>query len=137
MFDKGGQSCTHVSFLAIRPVLDLVIVAAPKLKSSLSLGPFHHATHSLHNYHRGMDEKPKLSCVQCKRRKIKCDKFHPCSACRTAGLSCEIVQRERLPRGRTAKVQKKSSQLETRVARIEKLLHLVAPPAFIVDSPQN
>ena len=69
-----------------------------------------------------MDPPPRLSCQQCKQRKIRCDKGAPCSACKNAGLNCHTVQRARLPRGKSAKARSQSKMLETRLARIESLL---------------
>lgn len=67
---------------------------------------------------------PRLSCGQCRQRKKKCDKGSPCSACKTAGVRCDVIQRLRLPRGKTAGgATHKSAKLEHRVARIEELLH--------------
>ena len=63
-----------------------------------------------------------LSCEQCRRRKTKCDKRAPCTACKSVGLNCNAVQRARLPRGRSGIVKNKSTMLETRVARIEGLV---------------
>lgn len=69
-----------------------------------------------------MESKPRLSCEQCRKRKIKCDKQAPCSSCRAAGIICEVVQRDRLPRGKSGKARNKDGLLESRVARIESLL---------------
>ncbi|KAF2438160.1 hypothetical protein P171DRAFT_424256 [Karstenula rhodostoma CBS 690.94] len=69
-----------------------------------------------------MDPKPRLACQQCKKRKIRCDKGTPCSACRRGGLSCHAIQRARLPRGRTARARGANTNIETRIARIEDLL---------------
>ncbi|TVY36471.1 C6 finger domain transcription factor [Lachnellula subtilissima] len=68
-------------------------------------------------------ERPKvrLSCLQCQRRKKKCDKDSPCQACVYAGIPCTAVSRARLPRGRHAP-QKESGDLRRRVARLEELL---------------
>ncbi|KAH7308808.1 hypothetical protein BKA65DRAFT_559678 [Rhexocercosporidium sp. MPI-PUGE-AT-0058] len=62
----------------------------------------------------------RLSCEQCKRRKTKCDKQVPCTACKNAGIKCNTVQRARKPRGRTA--QHKGGEIDTRVARLEDLV---------------
>ncbi|KUJ14546.1 uncharacterized protein LY89DRAFT_736577 [Mollisia scopiformis] len=70
-----------------------------------------------------MEQVPRLSCERCKRRKIRCDKRNPCSACETSHTTCDFVQRARLPRGRSGKVRK--SILEERVARLESLLSQV------------
>lgn len=69
-----------------------------------------------------MDPKPRLSCEQCRRRKTKCDKQAPCSSCKSAGLVCEVVQRDRLPRGKSGKTRNKGGLLDKRVSRIEQLL---------------
>jgi hypothetical protein len=74
------------------------------------------------NYSANMNPAPRLTCQQCKSRKIRCDKKAPCSACESAQLSCNVVQRRRLPRGRTGKATRKATLLEDRVSRIEKLL---------------
>lgn len=65
---------------------------------------------------------PRLACEQCKKRKIRCNKGSPCSACKHADLQCHTVQRARLPRGKSGKSRAHNTQLEDRVARIESLL---------------
>jgi hypothetical protein len=66
---------------------------------------------------------PRLACEQCKRRKIRCNKGSPCSACTNANLHCHTVQRARLPRGKSGRARSKQNKvLEDRVARIEDLL---------------
>lgn len=67
-----------------------------------------------------METAPRLACEQCKRRKIRCNKGSPCSACKNAGINCHTVQRARLPRGKSGKGQ--NTKLEDRVGRIERLL---------------
>ncbi|PBP22145.1 hypothetical protein BUE80_DR006933 [Diplocarpon rosae] len=61
----------------------------------------------------------RLSCEQCKRRKTKCDKQDPCTACKSSGIQCITVQRARRPRGRTAQ---KGGDINNRVARLEDLV---------------
>jgi hypothetical protein len=65
---------------------------------------------------------PRLACEQCKRRKIRCNKGSPCSACKNADLHCHTVQRARLARGKSGKARRQNKVLEDRVARIESLL---------------
>lgn len=65
---------------------------------------------------------PQLNCKQCHNRKLRCDKQNPCSACRRAGIQCDLVQRARLPRGRSGKT-KGTAALESRVVRLEALIH--------------
>jgi hypothetical protein len=69
-----------------------------------------------------MDPVPLLACEQCKRRKLRCDKRSPCTACTTACLDCRTVQRARLPRGKTANARKNRQSIEGRLERIEALL---------------
>lgn len=64
----------------------------------------------------------KLSCEQCQQRKTRCDKEHPCGTCQRVGLKCTLVQRRRLPRGRTGIGIGKDGDLKDRVARLESLL---------------
>ena len=71
-----------------------------------------------------------LTCAQCQRRKVRCDKKSPCGPCQLADLSCVTVQRPRRPRGRRACGDDKSAELQARVARLEALLRdLQAPSA--------
>ncbi|KAJ6036787.1 hypothetical protein N7540_001066 [Penicillium herquei] len=39
-------------------------------------------------------EKPQLSCISCRRRKVRCDRLQPCSNCSIRGLgpSCVYTQ---------------------------------------------
>ena len=72
----------------------------------------------------------KLSCEQCQSRKTKCDKEHPCGACQRAKLDCNVIQRRRLPRGRTAAGKGKDTDLRDQVARLENiLLSMASSPA--------
>lgn len=64
----------------------------------------------------------RLSCAQCQRRKTKCNKQVPCSACLSIGARCEVVQRERLPRGKSGRIARKNVTLAERVSNLEKLL---------------
>ena len=66
-----------------------------------------------------------LSCQNCTRRKTKCDKKLPsCSTCVKTGVTCTIVQRQRLPRGRSARLAKSSSEqvLRDRVDQLESIV---------------
>ncbi|GAM86195.1 hypothetical protein ANO11243_042070 [Dothideomycetidae sp. 11243] len=64
----------------------------------------------------------KLSCEECRRRKTKCDKGSPCSACRHAGLSCTAIQRMRLARGRHVKPKGPTNTLQSRLSQLEELV---------------
>ncbi|KAF2150173.1 hypothetical protein K461DRAFT_270689 [Myriangium duriaei CBS 260.36] len=64
----------------------------------------------------------KLSCEECRRRKTKCDKESPCTACKYAGLACTAIQRARLPRGRHARPRDRNTVLHSRVTQLEGLV---------------
>jgi hypothetical protein len=55
-------------------------------------------------------------------RKAKCNKEVPCSACVRAGIRCDIVERARLPRGRSGRTKERNATLERRVSQLEALL---------------
>lgn len=116
----------------MRPVVVLLPGTAPCAKSacittSKQLAPALitiYQSKSLDHGIRTMTDGPvSLSCEQCKKRKIKCDKISPqCSACRLANISCHPVQRSRLPRGRTGKVKLKNNALADKIAKLENLV---------------
>lgn len=68
-----------------------------------------------------------LSCELCSKRKIRCDKRQPCSACVASGKECIPVIRPRLPRGRKGGRRDGNSELRTRVRRLEDLLRSLEP----------
>ncbi|KAL3479614.1 hypothetical protein BJX99DRAFT_66650 [Aspergillus californicus] len=82
--------------------------------------------------HYSSGPSAQLTCETCKRRKTKCDKLRPCTHCVQAGVDCVAVERARLPRGRSAKKQKrlqgepssrpKTSDLYNRVAMLESVI---------------
>ncbi|GKZ27197.1 hypothetical protein AbraIFM66951_005120 [Aspergillus brasiliensis] len=47
----------------------------------------------------------RLSCEGCTERKKKCDKLIPCTNCRNCGVICVPIERRRLPRGRTRRIE--------------------------------
>ena len=56
------------------------------------------------------------SCVTCRKRKVRCDKRHPCVNCTKAGIECIFPGPGRAPR-RSRKPQ--DSELLTRVRKLE------------------
>jgi len=78
-----------------------------------------------------------LSCQNCTRRKTKCDKQLPsCSACIKTGATCTVVQRQRLPRGRSARLAKSSSEqvLRERVDHLESIVSRLQEAQSVVTT---
>lgn len=74
---------------------------------------------------RSISENPGialLSCELCTKRKIRCDKRQPCSACMKAGKECTPVLRARFPRGRRGGRKEATTELRDRVKRLESLV---------------
>jgi hypothetical protein len=63
-----------------------------------------------------------LSCTNCRKRKVKCNKTSPCSACDRSSLICIFPNRARLPRGRTSGSKTTNIELLRRVKKLEELL---------------
>lgn len=63
-----------------------------------------------------------LSCTSCRKRKVKCSKTNPCSACDRSSLPCVFPNRARLPRGRTGGSKTTNNELLRRVNKLEELL---------------
>lgn len=63
-----------------------------------------------------------LSCTNCRKRKVKCNKSNPCSACERSSLTCVFPNRARLPRGRTGGSKTTNVELLRRVNKLEELL---------------
>lgn len=63
-----------------------------------------------------------LSCTNCRKRKVKCNKTSPCSACDRSSLVCIFPNRARLPRGRTSGSKTANVELLRRVNKLEELL---------------
>lgn len=61
-----------------------------------------------------------LSCKICRRKKVKCDKKHPCSSCQKSNLDCVFPQGRRRPtHGRTSR----DTELLHRLKHLESELH--------------
>lgn len=63
-----------------------------------------------------------LSCTNCRKRKVKCNKTSPCAACERSGLPCVFPNRARLPRGRTSGSKTTNVELLRRLSKLEELL---------------
>ena len=76
-----------------------------------------------------------LSCTNCRKRKVKCSKTNPCSACDRSSLTCVFPNRARLPRGRTGGSKTTNVELLRRVNKLEELLDKASGETSI-DSAQ-
>lgn len=63
-----------------------------------------------------------LSCTNCRKRKVKCNKTSPCAACERSSLPCVFPNRARLPRGRTGGSKTTNVELLRRLSKLEELL---------------
>ena len=79
-----------------------------------------------------------LSCQQCTRRKTRCNKEVPCSACVSAGISCSAVRRHRLPRGRSGN-SRASKHLTERIHHLEEIVSRLQQESKVTkrDSEHN
>lgn len=59
------------------------------------------------------------SCVTCRKRKVKCDKLHPCSNCTRAHIECIFPTPGRAPRKPKKPVDGKDAELLARLRRLE------------------
>ena len=64
----------------------------------------------------------RITCVNCRQRKVKCSKTHPCVACDRSGLSCTFPDRARLPRGRKRGSKATNGEILKRLNKLEELL---------------
>ncbi|KAL4758765.1 Zn(II)2Cys6 transcription factor [Aspergillus foveolatus] len=95
-------------------------------------------------------DKVQLSCDPCRRRKLRCDRQHPCGACSRRGLthSCNYattsstpdarrnVQRSVAPRQPTS-LHGRISELESLVVTLMKGQSLPSPPALTSPRPSS
>ncbi|KAI1141335.1 hypothetical protein F5Y05DRAFT_423171 [Hypoxylon sp. FL0543] len=77
---------------------------------------------------------PQLSCELCRKRKIKCDKFSPCSNCVKSDVVCVPVYRKRLPRGRhvnprSSPALNSNDEMRERIRRLEALISSMSGPS--------
>ena len=59
------------------------------------------------------------SCVTCRRRKVKCDKLHPCSNCNRAHIECVFPSPGRAPRKSRKLGESRDKELLERLRRLE------------------
>ena len=59
----------------------------------------------------------KLSCKNCRTRKIKCPRTHPCAHCQRSGLECVFPKPARRPGAKSP-----NAEITQRLGRLEKLI---------------
>ena len=66
------------------------------------------------------------SCTLCRRRKVRCDRRHPCASCARAGVECVPSIPSQAPRGRQGGRKRRSDgELLDRIAKLEALIENV------------
>jgi hypothetical protein len=63
-----------------------------------------------------------LSCIDCRRKKVKCDRANPCSRCVRVGAICVSSQPSGAPRGRNGGRRKVHQEVLDRIAKLENLV---------------
>ena len=75
------------------------------------------------------------SCVTCRKRKVRCDKRHPCINCNKAGIECLFPGPGRAPRRRR---KAPDTELLARLRRLEGVVkHMGKDPEEEVESADN
>lgn len=64
----------------------------------------------------------RVTCTNCRQRKVKCSRSHPCVACERSGLPCVFPDRARLPRGRKRGSKSTNGEILKRLNKLEELL---------------
>ena len=72
-----------------------------------------------------------LSCSNCRQRKVKCSKVHPCPQCVRGGLECVFPTRKRNRRPR----QNRQHELLDRLAKLEEIVGKVDPASLSALKP--
>jgi hypothetical protein len=74
---------------------------------------------------RNLSELKPLSCTNCRHRKIKCDKSHPCTACKRSGIDCVFPKRTRVRasgRQGSRNYRSRDDELLRRIGKLEVLV---------------
>ncbi|KAI0482595.1 hypothetical protein GGR56DRAFT_663435 [Xylariaceae sp. FL0804] len=86
-------------------------------------------------------DKPQLSCFLCRRRKLKCDRQHPCTTCARRGFNCTYAaQQSNTPVPRNPAPRSAQPALQDRIQHLEDLVGSVimrrgAQPARPAPAP--
>ncbi|KAL4745746.1 hypothetical protein BDW72DRAFT_198337 [Aspergillus terricola var. indicus] len=78
---------------------------------------------------------PGHSCLECRRRKIKCDRSHPCSYCVKVRISCKYPALRRA--GEDNDALSRVASLESKIVALEKRLAEVEEPSLSGSAPHS
>ncbi|KAL4738364.1 hypothetical protein BDV11DRAFT_216031 [Aspergillus similis] len=78
---------------------------------------------------------PGRSCLECRRRKIKCDRSHPCSYCVKVRINCKYPASRRAREDGDA--LSRVSLLESKIVALEKRLAEVEQPSLSGSAPHS
>ncbi|KAI1455798.1 fungal-specific transcription factor domain-containing protein [Annulohypoxylon moriforme] len=79
--------------------------------------------------HQHQHQPKPLSCTNCRARKLKCSREHPCSHCQRSGAECIFPTRKRIRKPR----KNKNSELLQRLSRLESIVGNVGLSALAED----
>lgn len=77
------------------------------------------------------------SCVTCRKRKVKCDKLHPCSNCTRAHIECVFPTPGRAPRKARKVSDTRDAELLARLRRLEGVVKGLGVEVSSIDAPTD
>ncbi|KAK3995852.1 fusarisetin A cluster transcription factor [Cladorrhinum sp. PSN332] len=72
-------------------------------------------------------DKPQLSCNLCRRRKLRCDRQHPCSSCSSRALTCTYAEQPIPTTSSSLAKPAASSSMHDRIVQLERLVMSLIP----------
>lgn len=67
-------------------------------------------------------QRGQLSCTNCQRKKVKCNRADPCSRCERVGAICVSLQPSGAARGRKGGRRKANQEVLERITKLENLV---------------
>ena len=91
------------------------------------------------------DGQHALSCTNCRHRKVRCDKIHPCCHCQRSNLTCVFPERAKNTQRKRAGQKPSNDELLRRLKRMEELIGKIegegadeqAPKPTIASGPEK
>jgi hypothetical protein len=99
-----------------------VIVPTDQAQTSESSAPAPVGPSSQRNARSPRRNRIQLSCINCRQKKVKCDRADPCSRCVRLGVICVSSTPSGAPRGRNGGRRKVNHELLDRIAKLENLV---------------